>query len=109
MSAAKKAALVAAHVQAETRRYTMHFPPHPARTSDPHYKDFDHFHRKFGPTARCQFALHFEPADAPLPVLGGSGGYAKRLIGVGEVIAGCDLLHPMELHHAHVGSALQGL
>jgi hypothetical protein len=99
--------LVAAHVQAETRRYTLHFPEHPARASDPHYKDFNHYHRTFGPTARCDFALHFEPADAPLPTLGGHGGYGKRLIGVGELIAGCDLAHPMELHHAHVEFSLQ--
>lgn len=98
---------VAAHDQATTHSYTMHYPPHPARTSDPHYVDFNHYHRATGPTARCAFALRFEPADAAAPVLGAHGGYGKRLIGAGELVAGCDLTHPMELHHAHVEFSLQ--
>lgn len=99
--------LVAAHVGKVTHSYTLHFPEHPARTSDPHYRDFNHYHRKFGPTARCAFALRFEPAGSPVAALGGSGGYAKRLIGAGELVAGCDLTRPMELHHAHVEFSLQ--
>jgi hypothetical protein len=31
----------------------MHFPPHPARKDDPHYADFDHYHRKTRDAARC--------------------------------------------------------
>ena len=85
----------------------MHYPPHPARTSDPHYKDFNAYHHKNGPTARCALALRFEPDNAPAPVLGGNGGYPHRLIGQGELIAGCDITHPMELHHAHVEFSLQ--
>ena len=91
----------------QSHTYTVHYPPHPARTSDPHYKDFDHYHRTHGPTARCVLALRFEPADAAAPVLGGHGGYAHRLIGAGELVAGCDLTHPIELHHAHVEFSLQ--
>lgn len=98
---------VAAHTGLVTRSYTLHYPEHPARASDPHYKDFNHFHRKFGPTARCAFAVRFDPPDAAPLVLGGHGGYSKRLIGAGEIIAGCDLTHPMELHHAHVEFSLQ--
>jgi hypothetical protein len=96
-----------AHDMAESHSYTMHYPPHPARVDDPHYKDFNHFHKTFGPTARCAIALQFEPAGSPEPILGAKGGYAKRLIGVGELFAGCDLAHPMELHHAHVEFSLQ--
>jgi len=107
VSAGDEGRSVAAHVQSLTRSYTMHFPEHPARTSDPHYKDFNHYHRTTGPNARCAFALRFDPAEPVVPVLGGHGGYAKRLIGEGEVIAGCDVLHPMELHHAHVEFSLQ--
>ncbi len=99
--------VVAAHEQATSHNYTMHYPPHPARTSDPHYKDFDHYHRTTGPAARCAFALRFEPDGAEPPTLGGHGGYAKRLIGAGELVIGCDLTHPMELHHAHVEFSLQ--
>jgi hypothetical protein len=99
--------IVAAHDQAATHSYTMHYPPHPARTDDPHYVDFNHYHRTHGPTARCVFALRYEPDGAAAPVLGGHGGYAKRLIGEGEIVAGCDITHPMELHHAHVEFSLQ--
>lgn len=109
MSSDSEAAAVAAHDQTASHTYQLHYPPHPARTSDPHYVDFNHFHRTHGPTARCAFALRFEPDDAPAPVLGGPDGtgYAKRLIGAGEVRAGCDLVKPIELHHAHVEFSLQ--
>ncbi len=48
---------VAAHETAETHRYVMHFPPHPPRKSDPHYRDFEAFRRRTHKTARCQFAV----------------------------------------------------
>ena len=96
-----------AHDQVESHRYTVHYPPHPARKDDPHYVDFDHYHRTHGPTARCAIALRFEPGGAPAPLLGGHGGYPKRLIGDGELAAGCDLTRPIELHHAHVEFSLQ--
>ena len=35
---------VAAHDGAQTHRYVIHFPAHPARTADPHYIDFNHLH-----------------------------------------------------------------
>lgn len=98
---------VAAHDMTETHHYVMHYPPHPARTSDPHYVDFNHYHRTHGPTARCVFALRFEREGSPEPTLGGHGGYPHRLIGAGELNAGCDLTHPIELHHAHVEFSLQ--
>ena len=44
---------VAAHQEAQSHHYMMHFPPHPARTADPHYVDFDHYHRLHRATARC--------------------------------------------------------
>ena len=44
---------VPAHVQKSSHSYYIHFPPHPARKDDPHYVDFDHYHRKTRPTARC--------------------------------------------------------
>lgn len=99
------ASAVAAHAQAETRKYTMHFPPHPARTSDPHYVDFNHYHKTNSPTARCAVAMHFEPPDAPAPTRQPAA--PTRLVGIGEDIAGCDVGHPMELHHAHIEFSLQ--
>lgn len=47
------AAAVAAHTQVESHHYLVHFPPHPARTSDPHYTDFNAYHKAHRATARC--------------------------------------------------------
>ena len=44
---------VPAHSAAQTHHYTVHFPEHPARTSDPHYVDFHHYHEQHRKTARC--------------------------------------------------------
>jgi hypothetical protein len=44
---------VAAHEQAQTHHYIVHFPPHPARKDDPHYADFNHYHREHRAAARC--------------------------------------------------------
>lgn len=98
---------IPAHDQTEAHRYVVHYPPHPARTSDPHYKDFNHYHRTTGPTARCAFAEHATLAGDPPAELGYHGGNPHRLVGAGELRAGCDLDHPMELHHAHVEFSLQ--
>ncbi len=87
---------VAAHQQGEMHRYVMHFPPHPARTSDPHYVDFNHYHRTHRATARCfigEYVGFDECLDAqghpcPVPATGGE--------------------QPgLELHHAHVEFSLQ--
>ena len=44
---------VAAHSAPQTHHYVVHFPPHPARTADPHYVDFNHYHQLHRQTARC--------------------------------------------------------
>lgn len=98
-------AAVAAHVQGETHSYTMHFPAHPARTSDPHYKDFNHFHKTHGPDARCAIAVRFDETGDAAPVR--QPDKPHRLVGAGEQRAGCDTTHPIELHHAHVEFSLQ--
>lgn len=87
---------VAAHVQAEGHHYIVHFPPHPARTGDPHYVDFDHYHRKHRKTARCYIGerigygdckdAHLNPCPPPA-----DGGEQPGL----------------ELHHSHVEFSLQ--
>ncbi|WP_370217901.1 hypothetical protein [Kitasatospora sp. GAS1066B] len=64
---------IAAHNQTTTHRYTVHFPDHEPRESDPHYAAFNAFRRHHRDGARCY---------------------------VGER-AGADLCTPeLELHHA---------
>lgn len=96
---------VAAHDAQQTHRYVMHFPPHAPRTGDPHYKDFHAYHKKYGPGARCAFAVHATLADDEAPERQTKEPY--RLVGPGEKRAGCDITHPIELHHSHVEFSLQ--
>lgn len=72
---------MAAHDQATTRHYLMHYPEHPARADDPHYRDFEEYRRRTKDTARCAFAV-----DA--------GDNSE-----------CD--GGLELHHAHIEFSLQ--
>ena len=96
---------IAPHSATETHRYIMHYPEHPAREGDPHYVDFHHFHAKYGPDARCAFAVHATLDGDPPPVR--QSDFPRRLIGAGEERALCDTEHPIELHHAHVEFSLQ--
>jgi hypothetical protein len=73
--------MVAEHEQATTRHYTMHYPAHPARKDDPHYKDFDAYRRRTKSTAVCEFA---DRSGRP-----------------GECSGG------LELHHSHIEFSLQ--
>lgn len=73
---------VPAHDQAESHRYTAHYPEHGAREADPHYKDFNAYHKRTHDTATCSFA------DA-------TGRHDECSVGV-----------PLELHHAHIEFAL---
>jgi len=77
---------VAAHSQAVTRRYTLHYPEHPARQDDPHYVDFEHYRSTRIGTARCVVGQH-------------RGDYTECSSGDTNV--------GLELHHAHVEFALQ--
>jgi hypothetical protein len=70
-----------AHDQAVTHHYTVHYPAHPPREGDPHYKDFEHFRRMTHKTAQCAVGAHrkdFSECNGQL-----------------------------ELHHAHVEFSLQ--
>jgi hypothetical protein len=74
-----------AHEQAITNRYAILYPEHPARTSDPHYRDFHHYHEttKHNPDIyQCA--------------------WAKEVGDKTECAPG-----PLELHHSHVEFALQ--
>jgi hypothetical protein len=86
---------VAAHTAVQAHRYIMHFPAHPARQGDPHYADFDAYHRAHRAAARCWIGErtgYGDCADAqghPCPAP--AGGIQPGL----------------ELHHAHVEFSLQ--
>lgn len=84
-----------AHDQTESHRYLIHFPAHPARKDDPHYIDFDHYHRATRATARCYVGLRVgfdECRDAQ--------GHACTIDDNGEQSG-------LELHHAHIEFSLQ--
>ena len=86
---------VTAHDGKQTHRYLMHFPAHPARTGDPHYVDFNHFHRKTRDTARCYIGERIgfnECRDAK--------GNPAFVDVDGKQIG-------LELHHAHIEFSLQ--
>lgn len=70
-----------AHDQAETKHYTVHYPPHPPRASDPHYRDFNAFRRRTQKTAKCAIGEH-------------RNDYSECRGG-------------LELHHSHVEFSLQ--
>lgn len=72
-----------AHEQKVTHTYSVHYPPHFPRETDPHFKDFNAFHRKWHETARCDIGAHRNDFSE------------------------CDTAHPMELHHRHIEFALQ--
>jgi hypothetical protein len=94
-----------AHDQTIAHRYVVHYPPHPPRESDPNYKDFDHYHRSTKATARCAFAVHATLSGDAAPIR--QADKPHRLIGAGELRAGCDTCCPLELHHSHIEFSLQ--
>lgn len=87
---------IAAHEGAETHHYMMHFPEHPAREDDPHYKDFDAYHRANRGTARCYIGERIGFGEC----LDAQGKPAAPPEGGGEQPG-------LELHHAHVEFSLQ--
>lgn len=87
---------VPAHDQQVTHRYMLHYPEHPARTDDPHYVDFDHYHRTHRAAARC--------------LLGSRLGYDTcRTAQAGPAVPdpATGVQPGLELHHSHVEFALQ--
>ena len=71
------------HIQNVTHHYSIHYPAHPERTNDPHYKDFNAFRRRTKDTAKCSIALHRNDFSE------------------------CSLDQPLELHHTHIEFSLQ--
>jgi hypothetical protein len=70
-----------AHDQAETKHYTVHYPAHSPRKSDPNYRDFEAYRRKTHKTAKCAVGEHRNDFS--------------------ECHGG------LELHHSHIEFALQ--
>jgi hypothetical protein len=75
-----------AHEQAITHRYSMAYPEHGPRESDPAYADFHAFkgNRKKAGTWYCDFAQEFRAGDT----------------------SECDLTKPLEAHHKHIEWAM---
>jgi hypothetical protein len=88
--------MVDAHTQGETHRYLMHFPEHPAREDDPHYADFNAYHRAHRAIARCYIGERIGFTDC----CDAQGHPAPPPAGGGEQPG-------LELHHAHVEFSLQ--
>jgi len=74
---------IAAHRQAESHRYTMHFPEHGHRENDPHYKAFMQFKRRTQGTQAWVC-------------------YVGARVGADSCSKG-----PLEIHHAHLEWSLQ--
>lgn len=70
-----------AHDGVVTNHYTIHYPEHPERASDPHYKDFNHFRESTKATAKCS--------------IGGARGDFSECGG------------GLELHHSHIEFSMQ--
>lgn len=82
-SESNKAAIVHAHEQTVSHKYSIHYPDHPPREGDPHYVDFEAYRKKTHATAQCAIGAH-------------RGDFSE-----------CDLEHPLELHHSHIEFSLQ--
>jgi hypothetical protein len=86
---------VAAHDAKQSHHYLVHFPPHPARKDDPHYVDFDHYHRKTRAMARCYIGERIGFEDC------------KDAQGRPVTVDDDGKMSGLELHHAHVEFSLQ--
>lgn len=78
--------IVPAHVQQMSHRYQVHYLEHGARADDPHYKDFEHYHR----------TTKNDPDIYQCAVGKRRGDFSE-----------CTLDLPLELHHTHIEWALQ--
>jgi len=72
----------------------MHYPEHPAREGDPHYKDFHAYHKKHRATARCHIGerIGFEEC--------------RDSQGNSAIPVDNESQPGLELHHAHVEFSL---
>jgi len=87
---------VLAHVALQGHHYVVHFPPHPARVSDPHYTDFNAYHHKTRAAARCYVGERVGFGDCQDEF----GQPCPPPLTAGEQPG-------LELHHAHIEFSLQ--
>lgn len=78
---------VPAHDQRVTHSYTVRYPAHEPRETDPHRGDFEEYkrRRREDGTYTCDFAIRHRAGDTDE----------------------CDLTRPLECHHQHIEFALQ--
>lgn len=74
---------VPAHDAPVTHHYVIHYPAHEPREDDPHFKDFEAYHKAHHASAKC--AVGVQRND----------------------FSECAGDRPVELHHAHIEFALQ--
>jgi hypothetical protein len=72
---------VPSHDQNVTHHYRIHYPPHPERRSDPHYRDFAAYRRRTRASAQCEVGRH-------------RGDFSECYGG-------------LQLHHSHIEFSLQ--
>lgn len=87
--------MVDAHDAKQSHHYLVHFPPHPPRKDDPHYVDFNAFHRRTRATARCYIGERIGYDDCR-----DAQGNSASVGTVGEQSG-------LELHHAVIEFSLQ--
>lgn len=100
-------AAVAAHAAAQSHHYVMHFPPHPARTADPHYVDFNAYHKKYRATARCYIGERIGYGDCMDAQLHPCPPPGLEVNAAGLPTGNSGQQPGLELHHAHVEFSLQ--
>lgn len=81
--------MVKAHDQVVTHRYRIHYPEHGPRKDDPHYIDFNHYHRLNRATARCHIGVRVGFEQCLDSEIDASGKQSD-----------------LELHHAHIEQSL---
>lgn len=85
-----------AHDQTFTHHYTLHYPSHYPRKDDPHYFDFNHYHRTHRKTARCYVGQRVGFDDCE----DAKGNPCAPPTDGGEQAG-------LELHHSHIEFSLQ--
>ena len=73
--------MTGAHSQKVSHSYLVHYPAHPARKDDPHYRDFNAYRRRTKATAMCSMGQHRNDFS--------------------------ECHGQLELHHAHIEFSLQ--
>ena len=86
-----------AHDQTFNHTYVIHYPEHEPRADDPHYVDFEAYHKRTRATARCTFGTRVSDFSECVDE---QGKPAAPLTSGGEQPG-------LQLHHGHIEFALQ--